>query len=275
MPTLIHEYFNRKHTEWSITEYLNESNEEPFQLKIDVYLKSLANIIKSDHGKRRDRARDLLAKEPRPDYELARRWEKERSRKQVYLHQPTINGTVSGPINGAYITGTVSGTGVTVGTVGGTGVELSTSKKRDQEVEATSSLINITKETFATTIGNVHSAVENINDTLRITGGESVTATNEKRAHCATSASATEESAKRLKISGDPPRRSISTEYVWLLYQQSNDYDIDRTCDDIDETCDDNDNTFNDVLSECIEDDNFTMDLKSVAKQLKQTPLDE
>jgi len=34
------------------------------------------------------------------------------------------------------------------------------------QVEATSSLINITKETFATTIGNVHSAVENVNDTL-------------------------------------------------------------------------------------------------------------
>ncbi|CAG8562232.1 11834_t:CDS:2 [Paraglomus brasilianum] len=36
------------------------------------------------------------------------------------------------------------------------------------EVEATSSLINITKEAFATTIGNVHSAVENVNDTLQL-----------------------------------------------------------------------------------------------------------
>ncbi|CAG8525117.1 10442_t:CDS:2, partial [Acaulospora colombiana] len=56
-----------------------------------------------------------LADEPKPDHELARRWEKERSHKQVHLHQPTINGTVSGPINGAYVSGG------TVGTVNGTG----------------------------------------------------------------------------------------------------------------------------------------------------------
>ncbi|CAG8587155.1 807_t:CDS:2 [Paraglomus occultum] len=69
-----------------------------------------------------------------------------------------------------------------------------------RNVEAISPLINITKETFATIIGNVHSAVENVNDTLRLTGGGSVIATNKKRAHGATSASVTEESAKRLKI---------------------------------------------------------------------------
>ncbi|CAI2186212.1 7886_t:CDS:2 [Funneliformis geosporum] len=72
--------------------------------------------------------------EPKPDNELAR-WENERSHKQVHLHQPTINGTISGPINGAYVTGG------TVGTVNGTGtisggtfdVESFASKKRDQE----------------------------------------------------------------------------------------------------------------------------------------------
>ena len=30
----IHDYFKRKCTEWNITEFLNESKEEPFQLKI-------------------------------------------------------------------------------------------------------------------------------------------------------------------------------------------------------------------------------------------------
>jgi hypothetical protein len=44
----MHEYFNRKHTEWSINGFLNECNKEPFRLKEDIYLKSLVNIIKSD-----------------------------------------------------------------------------------------------------------------------------------------------------------------------------------------------------------------------------------
>ncbi|CAG8522105.1 7040_t:CDS:2 [Paraglomus occultum] len=37
------------------------------------------------------------------------------------------------------------------------------------EVEATSSLISVSKKTFATTIRNVHSAVENVNDTFTLT----------------------------------------------------------------------------------------------------------
>ncbi|CAI2181936.1 2575_t:CDS:2 [Funneliformis geosporum] len=164
----IHKYFKRKHTEWSVTGFLNECNEEPFRFKVDIYLKSLVNIINSDQGKKREKAQALfdkrgvvgillaslpfrsfsratkpvlghrqpfsLADEPKPDNELAR-WENERSHKQVHLHQPTINGTISGPINGAYVTGG------TVGTVNGTGtisggtfdVESFASKKRDQE----------------------------------------------------------------------------------------------------------------------------------------------
>ncbi|CAG8773444.1 33932_t:CDS:2, partial [Racocetra persica] len=35
---------------------------------------------------------------PRPDYKIAKSWEKERTRKQVHLHQP-ISGTVNGSIN--------------------------------------------------------------------------------------------------------------------------------------------------------------------------------
>ncbi|POG79826.1 hypothetical protein GLOIN_2v1765169 [Rhizophagus irregularis DAOM 181602=DAOM 197198] len=40
------------------------------------------------------------------------------------------------------------------------------------EIEAVSSLISVSKKTFATTIRNVHSAIENVNDTLTITGTE-------------------------------------------------------------------------------------------------------
>ncbi|CAG8661471.1 4409_t:CDS:2, partial [Paraglomus occultum] len=69
--------------------------------------------------------------EPKPDQELARKWENERSRKQIYLHQPTINGTVGGTINGAGTVGTINGTGTISG--GTFGVESFASKKRDQE----------------------------------------------------------------------------------------------------------------------------------------------
>ena len=58
----IHEYFNRKHTEWSITGFLNECNEEPFRFKVDIYLKSLVNIINSDQGKKREKAQALFDK---------------------------------------------------------------------------------------------------------------------------------------------------------------------------------------------------------------------
>ncbi|KAG9295802.1 hypothetical protein G9A89_009031 [Geosiphon pyriformis] len=40
------------------------------------------------------------------------------------------------------------------------------------EVEATSSLISISTKTLTTTIGNIHSAIKNVNDTLTITGAE-------------------------------------------------------------------------------------------------------
>jgi len=44
----IHEYFDQRHNEWSITGFLNESNEEPLQLKLDLYLKSLKHIMNSE-----------------------------------------------------------------------------------------------------------------------------------------------------------------------------------------------------------------------------------
>ncbi|CAG8760932.1 11037_t:CDS:2, partial [Acaulospora morrowiae] len=59
---IIHECFNKTHTEWSITGFLNESSEEPFQLKLDLYIKSLKHIVNSEQGKRREKAEYLLNK---------------------------------------------------------------------------------------------------------------------------------------------------------------------------------------------------------------------
>ncbi|CAG8615660.1 3145_t:CDS:2, partial [Acaulospora morrowiae] len=51
---------HRKCTEWNITEFLNESKEETFQLKIGLYLKSLETINDYEQGKRQERAKLLL-----------------------------------------------------------------------------------------------------------------------------------------------------------------------------------------------------------------------
>ncbi|CAI2191868.1 2072_t:CDS:10, partial [Funneliformis geosporum] len=53
-----------------------------------------------------------------PDHKLARKWEAERSRKQIYLHQPTIMeiGTASGTVNNGIISGTVNNGTISCGT---------------------------------------------------------------------------------------------------------------------------------------------------------------
>ncbi|CAG8595690.1 1477_t:CDS:2 [Paraglomus occultum] len=58
----IHEYFfNRKYVEWKILDFLTECEERYFKKKIDLYIKSLKNIIKSDMRKtKREKARTLL-----------------------------------------------------------------------------------------------------------------------------------------------------------------------------------------------------------------------
>ncbi|CAG8800322.1 2664_t:CDS:2, partial [Cetraspora pellucida] len=57
----IHEYFSRKSSDWGILSFLDESNIEPFDKKIDTYIKSLNNIIASEQcGKRPEKARILL-----------------------------------------------------------------------------------------------------------------------------------------------------------------------------------------------------------------------
>ncbi|CAG8639237.1 10276_t:CDS:2, partial [Diversispora eburnea] len=56
----IHEYFNRKSSEWNISDFLGESNEEPFQRKIDRYIKSLDIIVDREEGRRKEKAEYLL-----------------------------------------------------------------------------------------------------------------------------------------------------------------------------------------------------------------------
>jgi hypothetical protein len=44
-------------------DFLNKSDEEPFRLKIDLYLRSLENIIKlEEKGRRKEKAQILLDK---------------------------------------------------------------------------------------------------------------------------------------------------------------------------------------------------------------------
>ena len=57
-----HEYFNRAYTEWNIISFLNQCNEEPFWLNVDLCLRSLENIISFEEGKRKEKAQFLLDK---------------------------------------------------------------------------------------------------------------------------------------------------------------------------------------------------------------------
>ncbi|CAG8628021.1 1095_t:CDS:2, partial [Diversispora eburnea] len=57
----VHKYFKRNSAEWSLKGFLNESEEESFQQKIDLYLRGLENIVKYEkEGKRKEKAQLLL-----------------------------------------------------------------------------------------------------------------------------------------------------------------------------------------------------------------------
>ena len=56
----VHEYFDRTASEWNIIEFLDECDLEPFQCKLDDYLKSLEMILASEKGKKYDKAKLLL-----------------------------------------------------------------------------------------------------------------------------------------------------------------------------------------------------------------------
>ncbi|PKK56879.1 hypothetical protein RhiirC2_418334 [Rhizophagus irregularis] len=107
-----YEYFDRKSSKWNIIGFLNECDLEPFQRKIDCYLKCLDTIFESEHGMRKETAKNLLDNyklEPKTDRRRARHWDQERSRKQVHINQPIV-ATVHGNGNMTNIGDDNSGT---------------------------------------------------------------------------------------------------------------------------------------------------------------------
>ncbi|CAG8527778.1 7277_t:CDS:2, partial [Cetraspora pellucida] len=114
-----------KSSSWNIVDFLEECDLEPYRKKIEEYLLSLETIVKMEKDQRRENAQKLLDKykqaisEPshkesvgtqgsQPDSKKAKIWEKERSRKQVHIHQPTITTDISGNM-GNITAGTISG----------------------------------------------------------------------------------------------------------------------------------------------------------------------
>ncbi len=69
----IYEYFNWKYVEWEILDFLTECEERHFKKKIDVYVKSLKNIIKSNMRKtKREKACTLLDRYKKASKEVFR-----------------------------------------------------------------------------------------------------------------------------------------------------------------------------------------------------------
>lgn len=58
----IHEYFDKKSADWNIMGFLDECTEKSYQLKINLYLKSLENIINNEQGSREKKAQLLYNK---------------------------------------------------------------------------------------------------------------------------------------------------------------------------------------------------------------------
>ncbi|CAG8772509.1 21284_t:CDS:2, partial [Cetraspora pellucida] len=101
------EYFKRDPEKWGIIGFLNECREEPFERKIDKYLKQLETIVVTGRKNESKKAKKLLDKyrmEPKSDSKKTRKWNKERLR-NIHVNKSTINnkfnyGNISaGPIN--------------------------------------------------------------------------------------------------------------------------------------------------------------------------------
>ena len=58
----MHEYFDRRSSEWTILGFLKECNAKLFTDNIGYYLTSLENIVKNDNGDRCKRAQELYAR---------------------------------------------------------------------------------------------------------------------------------------------------------------------------------------------------------------------
>ncbi|GET53530.1 hypothetical protein GLOIN_2v454155 [Rhizophagus irregularis DAOM 181602=DAOM 197198] len=105
----VHEYFDRKSSDWTITGFLEECDAKLFTDQIGYYLTSLENIIETGSGNRRKKAQELYARYKqgfRPDRRISRDWLSQKSKEttgtSIHLHQPTFKdsslgiGTVNG-----------------------------------------------------------------------------------------------------------------------------------------------------------------------------------
>jgi hypothetical protein len=55
-----YDYFDIKCSEWNILGFLKQCNVEPFDVKIDYYLKCLENIVRCELGNRQKKAQELI-----------------------------------------------------------------------------------------------------------------------------------------------------------------------------------------------------------------------
>ncbi|RIA80406.1 hypothetical protein C1645_866873 [Glomus cerebriforme] len=117
----VHKYFDRVSEEWEIRDFLKNCDIEPFEQKIDCYIKSLEEIVKKEGGSREKKAQLLLNRYKKKasisgngsDRQVAKSWNNERSHSKVYLHQPTItcenisgfNGYINMNKNGIFTSG--------------------------------------------------------------------------------------------------------------------------------------------------------------------------
>ena len=56
-----HSYFDRKAADWDVLGFLEDCNEKTLKNKMDIYVKSLLNIVAYERqGKRHEKAKNLL-----------------------------------------------------------------------------------------------------------------------------------------------------------------------------------------------------------------------
>ncbi|CAG8516625.1 16529_t:CDS:2 [Dentiscutata heterogama] len=119
----IHGYFDRASKEWNIRDFLEECELEPFEQKIDCYVKSLQAIANSKNDDRSKTAQQLLDNFRKKasirfwsfygdgsDRQVAKSWNNERSRNRIYIQQPiitgeNINGFINMNKNGTFVSG--------------------------------------------------------------------------------------------------------------------------------------------------------------------------
>ncbi|CAJ0838486.1 13504_t:CDS:2 [Entrophospora sp. SA101] len=115
----MYEYFTHKSTDWNILDFLNKSDMETFDKKIEQYITCLETIVSNETGSRHERAQLLLNKYKqasiktgrfkvldkagsRPDRHLARKWRDEQSNNQgitgtsIHLFNPKFKGSSIG-----------------------------------------------------------------------------------------------------------------------------------------------------------------------------------